>query len=99
MTKKERNNYKIIKDSHVSRIARGSGNPEKSVRDFIQKFAQMEKMMGGMMQMMKGGGMPGLPGMPGMGGDGFRQQPGGNPFGAGKKKKKNKGPWGGGFFR
>ena len=99
MTKKERNNYKIIKDSHVSRIARGSGNPEKSVRDFIQKFAQMEKMMGGMMQMMKGGGMPGLPGMPGMGGDGFRQQPGGNPFGAGKKKKKIKGPWGGGFFR
>ena len=56
MTKKERDNYKIIKDSHVSRIARGSGNPEKAVRDFLQKFAQMEKMMGGMAQMMKGGG-------------------------------------------
>ena len=56
MTKKERDNYKIIKDSHVMRIARGSGNAEKSVRDFLQKFAQMEKMMGGMAQMMKGGG-------------------------------------------
>jgi signal recognition particle subunit SRP54 len=96
MTKKERDNYKIVKDSHVARIARGSGNPEKSVRDFLQKFAQMEKMMGGMMQMMKGGGMPGLPGGAN---NGFRQQGGGNPFGAGKKKKKNKGPWGGGFFR
>jgi len=53
-------------------------------------------MMGGMAQMMKGGGMPG---MPGMGGNGFRQQPGGNPFGGGKKKKKGGGPWGGGFFR
>ena len=99
MTKKERDNYKIIKDSHVMRIARGSGNPEKSVRDFLQKFAQMEKMMGGMAQMMKGGGLPGMPGMPGMGGNGFRQQAGGNPFGGGKKKKKGKGPWGGGFFR
>ena len=99
MTKKERDNYKIIKDSHVSRIARGSGNPEKAVRDFLQKFAQMEKMMGGMAQMMKGGGLPGMPGMPGMGGNGFRQQAGGNPFGGGKKKKKGKGPWGGGFFR
>ena len=96
MTKKERDNYKIVKDSHVARIARGSGNPEKSVRDFLQKFAQMEKMMGGMMQMMKGGGMPGLPGAAN---NGFRQQGGGNPFGGGKKKKKNKGPWGGGFFR
>ena len=77
----------MIKDSHVARIARGSGNPEKAVRDFLQKFAQMEKMMGGMMQMMKGGGMPG---MPGMGGNGFRQQPGGTHLVAEKEKEEAK---------
>ena len=100
MTKDERQNYKIIKESRISRIARGSGNTEQSVKDFIAKFKQMEQMMGGMMSMMKGGGLPGMgggmPGMPGMGGQpGFRQQPG-----AGKKRKKGKkkGPWGGGFF-
>lgn len=101
MTKKERQDYKIMKESHINRIAKGSGNSVKSVKDFIAKFKQMEQMMGGMMQMMKGGGMPGMPGMgggmpgmPGMGAqDGFRQ---------GKQKKnkkgKKKGPWGGGFF-
>ncbi len=101
MSKKERNDYKIIKDSHVKRIARGSGNPESAVRDFINKFKQMEKMMGGMMQMMKGG-MPGMPGMgggfPGMPGGGAPGLPGGNPFDGGKKKKNKKGGWGGGFF-
>jgi signal recognition particle subunit SRP54 len=96
MTKKERQDYKIMKDSHINRIARGSGNTVQAVKDFIAKFKQMEKMMGGMMQMMKGGGMPGMgmPGMPGMGAEpGFRQ---------GKQKKnkkgKKKGPWGSSFF-
>ena len=72
MTKEERDNYKILNDSRIKRIARGSGNPEGSIKDFIAKFKQMEKMIGPMMQMMKGGmpdmgamGMPG--GMPGMG--------------------------------
>lgn len=92
MTKKEREDYKIMKDSHIKRIARGSGNTEAQVRDFIAKFKQMEQMMGGLSKMMKGGGMPGMPGMPGMGG-----MPG---LGGGKKKKPRKkgGPWGGGFF-
>ena len=90
MTKKERDNYKMIKDSHVARIARGSGNPEKAVRDFLQKFAQMEKMMGGMMQMMKGGGMPG---MPGMGGNGFRNNRG-KPIWWWKKEKERQRPMG-----
>lgn len=107
MTKDERQNYKLVKESRIQRIAKGSGNPVKNVEDFLKKFRQMEKMMGGMMQMMKGGmGLPGMGGMSGMGGGmpdpgamgapGFRQQPG-----AGKKKKKKgkrKGPWGGGFF-
>lgn len=95
MTKQERDDYKVIKESRIKRIASGSGNSESAVKDFIAKFRQMEKMMGGMMQMMKGG-MPGLPGMPGGGATpGFRQQPG-----MGKKAKKGggKGPWGKGYF-
>ncbi|POB15377.1 signal recognition particle protein [Halobacteriovorax sp. DA5] len=96
MTKKERDNYKIMKDSHIKRIARGSGNTEAQVRDFIAKFKQMEQMMGGLSQMMKGGAMPGMPGMPGMGGGGMPNLPG---FGGKKKKPRKKGgPWGGGFF-
>ena len=101
MSKKERNDYKIIKDSHVKRIARGSGNPESAVRDFINKFKQMEKMMGGMMQMMKGG-MPGMPGMgggfPGMPGGGGPGLPGGNPFAGGKRRKTKKAAGAAAFF-
>lgn len=99
MTKQERQNYKILKESRIERIAKGSGSTTKAVKDFIAKFRQMEKMMGGMMQMMKGG-FPGLPGMgggmPGMGG-GMPNL--GEGFGGKKKKKgKKKGPWGGGYF-
>ncbi|GAB4024552.1 MAG: signal recognition particle protein [Bdellovibrio sp.] len=98
MTKEERQNYKIINESRMNRIAKGSGNPLSSVKDFLAKFRQMEKMMGGMMQMMKGG-FPGMPGMPGMGGaaqPGFRQPSG--LEGKGAKKGKGKGPWGKGYF-
>ncbi|OUR99971.1 signal recognition particle protein [Halobacteriovorax marinus] len=92
MTKKERQDYKVVKESRITRIAGGSGTTESQVKDFLAKFRQMEKMMGGMMQMMKGGGMPGMaggapggmPGMPGMG----------KP----KKPRKKGGKWGGGFF-
>lgn len=100
MTKKERNNYKIIKDSHIKRIASGSGSTIGAVQEFLTKFKQMEQMMGGMMSMLKGGGLPGFPGMPGGfggSGKGMRQLPGNK-----KKKKKNKGkkrgPWGKGYF-
>ncbi|RZF21055.1 signal recognition particle protein [Halobacteriovorax vibrionivorans] len=94
MTKKERDNYKIMKDSHIKRIAKGSGNTEAQVRDFIAKFKQMEQMMGGLSKMMKGGAMPGMPGMPGM--DGMPGMPG---LGGKKKKPRKKGgKWGGGFF-
>jgi signal recognition particle subunit SRP54 len=96
MTKQERQDYKLLKESRIKRIAMGSGSTIKAVEDFIAKFRQMEKMMGGMMQMMKGGmgGMPGMPGMPGQN-PGFRQEPG---SGKKPKKGKKKGPWGGGFF-
>ncbi|WP_419172335.1 signal recognition particle protein [Halobacteriovorax sp.] len=94
MTKKERDNYKIMKDSHIKRIAKGSGNTEAQVRDFIAKFKQMEQMMGGLSKMMKGGAMPGMPGMPGMGGMPNMPGLGGKP----KKKRKKGGKWGGGFF-
>ena len=99
MTKKERDNYKIIKDSHVSRIARGSGNPEKAVRDFLQKFAQMEKMMGGMAQMMKGGGFQECRGCQGWVEMVFANKPVATHLVVAKRKRKSKGPWGGGFFR
>jgi len=95
MTKKERQNYKVMKDSHVIRVAKGSGTSEPQVRDFIAKFKQMEQMMGGMMSMMKGGGMPGMPGMGHGAKAGFRSTGEDNPFGQKSKKKPGSGnPWG-----
>lgn len=83
MTKEERQNYKIIKESRIKRIAKGSGNGENHVKDFISKFKQMEQMMGGMMAMMKGGMLPGME-------DANR--------GKKKKREKGKGQWGRGYF-
>lgn len=94
MTKKERDNYKLINESRITRIARGSGRLESDVQEFIKKFEQMKEMMGGMMGMMKGGGMPQIPGMPQM--PGYRQS-----AGQGKKKGKKgkkKSPFGSKFF-
>jgi signal recognition particle subunit SRP54 len=94
MTKKEKDDHKLLNDSRISRIAKGSGSTEKDVRDFITKFEQMQKMMVGMMGMMKGGGMPNVPGMPAM--PGFRKQPAlGKKSGSGKKK----GQFGNKFFK
>lgn len=102
MTKEERQNYKIIKESRLKRIAKGSGNKEEAVLDFLGKFKQMEQMMGGMSRMMNGGSFPGMPGM-GMGAkkgfrqgsDAMREFPG---MGEKAKKKNSKGPWGKGYF-
>ncbi len=63
MTKQERDNYKLIKDSRLKRIAKGSGTTEEAVKDFLGKFSQMEQMMKGLGAMMNGG-MPSFPGMP-----------------------------------
>lgn len=101
MTKQERQDYKLIKESRINRIAKGSGNSVQAIQEFLKKFKQMEKMMGGMMGMMGGGGMPSLPGMGGMPGmpgmdaqPGFRQQVGNKA----KKPGKKGGKWGKGFF-
>ncbi len=98
MTQKEKDDHKLLNQSRIARIAKGSGTDEPSVRDFIKKFEQMQGMMVGMMGMMKGGGMPNIPGMPQM--PGFRQQAGGAQAPGGKQKKKGKkqGAFGRKFF-
>jgi signal recognition particle subunit SRP54 len=92
MTQKEQDNHKLLNESRIARIAKGSGTKPTDVQEFIKKFEQMQGMMINMMGMMKGGGMPNIPGMPPM--PGFRQQ------GGGKKKKsgKKKGQFGSKFF-
>jgi signal recognition particle subunit SRP54 len=92
MTKKEKDDHKIIKESRIARIARGSGTSEQAVKDFLKKFEQMQGMMINMMGMMKGGAMPNIPGMGAM--PGFRQA----PKDKSKKKGKKKGSFGRKFF-
>ncbi|MFZ8933498.1 MAG: signal recognition particle protein [Bacteriovoracaceae bacterium] len=91
MTKQEREDYKLIKESRINRIAKGSGSTVQAVKDFLAKFRQMEQMMGGFMKMMKGGAMPSMPGMPGMDGNPMM------PSGKAKKGKKH-GKWGKKYF-
>lgn len=97
MTKKEKENHKLLNASRITRIAKGAGRPEAEVRTFIERFEQMQKMMVGMMQMMKGGMMPNLPGMGPM--KGFRQAPKDkNPFGEQTPKASKKSPFGKKYF-
>ena len=100
MTAQERQDYKIVKESRLKRIARGSGCTEEAVKDFLGKFKQMEQMMGGMAAMMNGGSFQGMPGMGPK--KGFRQDPNAMPqfpgMGGKEKKKGSKGPWGKGYF-
>lgn len=93
MTKKEKDNHKLIAGSRITRIAKGSGKTEQDVREFLKKFEQMSEMMINMMGMMKGGGMPSIPGMGAM--PGYRQQA---RQGKPKKKGKKKSPFGNRFF-
>lgn len=98
MTAKEREETKLLKqNTRIARIAKGAGRPETDVRDFLQKFEQMEKMMVGMMSMMKGGAMPNLPGMGPV--KGFRQAPkDAQPFQQDREKSKPKNPFGKKYF-
>lgn len=100
MTKKEREDHTIINTSRRERIAKGAGRPVADVNQFIERFEQMKGMMVGMMQMMKGGGLPSLPGMGPV--KGFRQAPqnGQNPFAQGQKPKSDgkKSPFGKKYF-
>jgi len=45
MTKEERENPEIINASRIRRIARGSGRPESEVRELLQQYEQMKKLM------------------------------------------------------
>lgn len=93
MTKKERDNHKLINESRINRIAKGSGRQPSDVKEFLKKFEQMQSMMINMMGMMKGGGLPNIPGMGPI--PGFRQAPG---QGQKSNKGKKKSPFGSKFF-
>ncbi len=45
MTKEERKNPKIIDESRIKRIARGSGTSEQDVRELLSTYKKMEKLM------------------------------------------------------
>jgi signal recognition particle subunit SRP54 len=64
MTRKEREDHRILNGSRRLRIATGSGTQVSDVNKFIKQFEQSQKMMQQMMKLTKGGGMGrGLPGM------------------------------------
>ncbi|QLA20683.1 signal recognition particle protein [Desulfolutivibrio sulfoxidireducens] len=82
MTKKERENPKIINPSRRERIAKGSGSTVQDVAQLLKNFTQMQKMMKRMMgaggKMPAPGKMPRMPKMPGLPG-GMPGLPGGDP--------------------
>jgi len=45
MTPKERENPGMINSSRIKRIARGSGRPESEVRELLNQYKQMKKLM------------------------------------------------------
>jgi len=64
MTKKERNDHRILNGSRRLRIASGSGTQVADVNKFIKQFEQSQKMMQQLMKMGMGrGGGGGFPGM------------------------------------
>ncbi len=56
MTPEERRRPEILNGSRRRRIARGSGRPVAEVNRLMQRFAEMEKMMGRMKGLMPGAG-------------------------------------------
>jgi signal recognition particle subunit SRP54 len=81
MTDEELENPRVVGKSRVERIARGSGKPEQRVRELLEQYNAMDRMlsqfqgmgdgdMERMMQQMQQGGGPGG-GMGGMGGGPF----------------------------
>lgn len=70
MTAHERRFPAVIRGSRKQRIAKGSGTQVQDVNRLLKQFMQMQKMMKrmkkkggmkGMMDQMRGGGMPGMP--------------------------------------
>jgi len=45
MTPEEREKPKILKSSRIRRIARGSGTTEKEVKELLEQYSNMRKMM------------------------------------------------------
>lgn len=45
MTPKERENPKILNSSRIRRVARGSGTSEKEVKELLQQYSMMKRMM------------------------------------------------------
>ncbi len=57
MTKEERENPNIINSSRIKRIAKGSGRPESEVRELLEQYNAMKKMMrslGGLKGLQRG---------------------------------------------
>ena len=97
MTKKEREDTKLIDASRRKRIAGGSGRTVTDVNQFLERFEQMRQMMVGMMGMMKGGGLPNIPGMGPV--KGFRQAPQAQqPFNQQQEKGAKKSKFGKKYF-
>jgi len=59
MTKKERENPKILNASRRKRIATGSGVEVRDVNEVIKQFQQMQELMG----QLRKGRMPNIPGL------------------------------------
>lgn len=82
MTEEELEDPRCIGQSRIKRIARGSGTSEERVRDLLEQYRTMDRMlqqfqgmgdmdMQRMMKQMQGGGGGGMGGMGGMGGGPF----------------------------
>ena len=95
MTKAERRNYRIINESRIRRIAKGSGQSESGVRKFLSHFRQMEGAMGQLGPLLKGASGLDMNNM----NIGNMMAQAQKAVSRGKKgKKRGKGPWGRGYF-
>ncbi|MEZ4332864.1 MAG: signal recognition particle protein [Myxococcota bacterium] len=78
MTKKERERPALIDRSRARRIAAGCGRKVADIEQLVERFMQMQKLMGALGQQggllsKLGGGSGGFPGLPGGGGLGAGQ--------------------------
>ncbi|MEZ4667481.1 MAG: signal recognition particle protein [Anaerolineae bacterium] len=62
MTKKERNNPKILNASRRQRIAKGSGVEVRDVNEVLKQFRDMQKLM----SQLRNGRFPNIPGLSGL---------------------------------
>ncbi len=60
MTMKERENPSMMRNSHKSRVAQGSGTSVQEVNKLINQFEKMKKMMKQMSAIQKSGRMPNM---------------------------------------